>query len=131
MIKITNHINYTVKESGHVIKYKIINDTAYHVETPDKVVSILEEARQNKDIRLRLCYGDTDTGLDWSDVYDTMGYIGRSTGSIKVPLLIKTSRSSGGGALLDHCIIKIEQKHSNNSHYVEVYRHPQYHLPTK
>lgn len=113
--------------NGNEIKYKIKNGTAYHFQTPDVIVNILEEARQsNKSIRLRFCFGDVETGRDWEEVYDTTGYIGRSTGSIKIPLLLAKITSSGGGGLLDHCIVRIEKKIHGGS-YHEVYRHPNYH----
>lgn len=114
--------------NGNTIKYKIRNGTAYHEETPENIVQILESARaSNRSTRLRFCFGDVDTGRDWGEVNDIEGYIGRSTGSIKIPLLIKTVNSSGGGALLDHCIVRIERKERGDKSYTEVYRHPLYH----
>lgn len=114
--------------NGNTINYKIINGTAYHEETPDKIVNIIENARiSNRSIRLRFCYGDTETGRDWGDTIDQCGYIGRSTGSIKVPLIIKKINSFGGGAILDNCIIKVEQKHHGDKVYTEVYKHSNYH----
>lgn len=88
-------------------KYKEVNGTSYHVETPEAVIKVLESARANH-TRIVLDYGDVKTGESWGEVYDIAGYIGRSTGSIKVPLLIHNSRSMGGGAILDHCIIGIK-----------------------
>jgi len=121
----------TVSETlpnGNTIKYRIINGTAYHEETEDAIVLVLENARQsNRLIRLRLCYGDVETGRDWGESCDTTGYIGRSTGSIKIPLMIRGINSTGGGGLLDHCIIRIEWKERGYKEYTEVYRHPHYH----
>ena len=87
-------------------EYEIIDGTAYHKDTPDDVIRIIENARKHNQ-RIRLFYGDRVTGIDWLELYDTIGTIGRSTGQYKVPLLIKNSRSFGGGAILDHCIVKI------------------------
>ena len=39
---------------------------------------------------------------------DTIGTVGRSCGPYKIPLLIKNSRSTGGGAILDSCVIRID-----------------------
>ena len=114
--------------NGRVIDYKIIQETAYHIDTPDRVVMLLERSRQER-IRLRLYYGDKETGRDWCEVYDTVGYVGRSTGRIKIPLLIKTSRSSGGGAILDNCIVKIEYANKAKQGRRVLYQHPNYHLP--
>jgi len=113
--------------NGNTIKYKIRNDTAYHEKTPENIIQILESARtSNRLTCLRFCFGDVETGRDWGEVYDTTGYIGRSTGSIKIPLLIKTATSSGGGGILDHCIVRIERKEHDDKTYHEVYRHPKY-----
>lgn len=97
------YINETLS-NGNEIKYKVINETCYHIETPSLVVDILEASRQNK-TRLKLYYGDTKTGVLWGDVVTCR--VGRSTGRIKIPLAIKQSRSMGGEGLLDHCIVKI------------------------
>ena len=112
--------------AGHKIHYKIHDGTAYHKETSHIVVKIIDEARlSNRTIRLRFYFGDTNTGRDWEETYDTTGYIGRSTGRIKIPLLIKNIRSTGGPAILDHCIVKIEKKVGTK--YVTVYSHLKYH----
>jgi hypothetical protein len=133
MIKVSEYKDYVVESTGATIKYKIVNGTAYHIETPDRIIEIIEEAlHSDRTICLRLCLGDTVSGKDWGETNDVTGYIGRSTGDIKVPLLLKSKRSSGGGSLLDHCIIKIYivRGHTYCPSYHEVYRHPKYHLPT-
>jgi len=112
--------------NGNKIHYQVVDGTAYHKATPKGVINILEEARlSNRAIQLRFCFGDVETGRDWEEIHDTTGYIGRSTGSIKIPLLIKTPRSTGGGGLLDHCIVKIERRYGKKC--VQVYTHPKYH----
>lgn len=114
----------TLVKGANGIEYKITeNGTAYHAETPEEIIKVLETCRMLKK-RVRLFYGDTQTGRDWLEEFDTMGYIGRSTGQIKIPLLIKTVRSMGGGAILDHCIVRITVDGKDQ------YRHPSYHLPT-
>jgi len=100
-------------------KYKVINGTSYHKETPEAVCNILQRAMDNKD-RIRVFYGDADTGRVWLEEHDTIGYIGRSTGNSKIPLLIKNTRSLGGGALLDNCIVRITKG------LKDLYKHPNY-----
>lgn len=104
-------------------EYKIVNGTAYNINTSDEVIKILEDSRINKK-RIRIFYGDVNSGKDWMEINDTIGKIGRSTGKYKIPLLIKTSRSIGGGAILDHCIVKITIDKEI------VYQNPEYYLPT-
>jgi len=88
--------------------YKIVNGTFYKKDTADKVIEVLEQSREEK-TRLLFDFGDTKTGKSWGEVNDIRGRVGRSTGKISIPLLIKTSRSMGGGSLLDNCIIKIQE----------------------
>jgi hypothetical protein len=98
-------------KNGHSTTYKVYpSGTAYHIETPARVCEILENARTSNQ-RIQIYYGDAATGKNWNEENDTRGTIGRSGGSVKVPLLIATSRSHGGGAILDHCIVKIRDRY--------------------
>ena len=91
----------------------------YHKDTPERIIRTLEGSR-NCGERIRLFYGDTESGKCWNEENDVVGTVGRSTGPIKVPLLIARSTSSGGGAILDHAIVKIINKGS------VLYRHPSF-----
>lgn len=96
----------------------------FNNETSDGVKQCIEYCYNSK-LRVRIWYGDTDTGVSWLDEYDTMGTIGRSTGRQKIPLLIKNSRSSGGGGILCHCIIRIDVISSKRT----IYEHPLFYVP--
>ena len=61
----------------------------------------------NRQQRIRIFLGDTKTGKCWNEENDVTGYIGRSTGSKKIPLLINNANSLGGGGILTHCIVAI------------------------
>lgn len=87
--------------------------------TPQGVISAIVGAYHRGE-RVRLFYGDKQTGVDWGEEYDTMGTIGKSTGHISIPLLINNTRSMGGGALLDDSIVKITVDKR------VVYKHPNY-----
>lgn len=104
-------------------QYKIINGTSYDPRTPNEVVGVLENARQTR-TRLHISLGDSETGRDWLEEFETYGYVGRSMGPIKVPLLISNRRSLGGGAILDHCIIRIRVSAGSRV----LYKHPKYHF---
>lgn len=89
------------------IKYKVIGGTSYHEQTPDSCCKALERARK-EDLRVKLYQGDVETGRLWAEEWDTIGYIGRSTGTNKIPLLLAGKLSHGGGGLLDHCLLAVK-----------------------
>lgn len=103
-------------------EFEFVNGTSYHKDTPYAAISVLERARKEK-IRIRIFYGDKETGKDWMEWFDTIGLIGRSNGNIKVPILLKNKNSFGGGAILDNAIVKITIDKKT------VYKHPKYYLP--
>ena len=111
-----------IKKDSKEKKYRLVNDTAYSMSTLKEIIDILEESRVNK-TRLIFDFGDPVTGRSWQEENDTIGHVGRSTGVIKIPLLIKTNRSYGGGALLDHCIVKITSSIGKKV----LYKHHKYH----
>ena len=109
---------YRVSETG----------TYYHVNTPEAVINELEKARAFGR-RIRVFYGYTEAeagkedGTSWDEENDVVGYVGRSSGSVKVPLLIYNKRSTGGGAMLDHCIVGILGQGGG-----WLYRHPAFRI---
>lgn len=95
--------------NGNVIKYaRLPSGTCYHQETPDQVMRLLEKLQKER-TEVKIYYGDTQTGQSWHDEFDVVGRIGRSTGSIKIPLLVPEG-DCGGPGLLDHCIIRIDSR---------------------
>ncbi len=102
-------------------EYKVYNGTAYNKNTSNDVIKVLDMYLQgSRDQRVRIFYGDTKTGQDWNEEHDVIGYLGRSCGQFKIPLMISKANSSGGAAILDHCIIKITVEKRT------VYKHPKY-----
>ena len=102
----------------------IINGTTYHDDTPPAVIRILEANRQDRRAeRIIMEYGDTTTGKSWGKYGNCdEGYIGRSTGTIKIPLAIHNKRSLGGGGILDNRIIRITTARGKRV----LYEHPTY-----
>lgn len=92
--------------------YKVYEGTWYHADTCDNVIYALDYARKaERRVHVLFCYPEEkDVPKEWEskfsakeiwlEEYDTVGRIGRSCGEIKVPLLIKNSRSYGGGGLI-------------------------------
>ena len=106
-------------------EYKTINGTSFDVRTLGEIVDILEDARKSK-TRLHVSLGKTEgpeAGKDWLEENDVYGFIGRSSGSIKIPLLIYNRISRGGTGLLDHCIVRIRTSSGGRI----LWQHPSYH----
>jgi hypothetical protein len=106
----------------------LVNGTTYNDKTPQAVINILEQSRRTRQ-RLRIHYGHTEAtedhqaGRDWLEENDVTGHVGRSMGTIKIPLMIANANSSGGPGLLEHCIVKIRTAAGNTI----LYKHPNYH----
>ncbi len=81
------------------------NGTWFYQDTPEVVKTIINNSIGD-DRRLRIFYGDK--GKMWLEEHDVTGYIGRSTGSQKIPLLVNNRRSYGGGALMTDVIVRIQ-----------------------
>lgn len=113
--------------------YKVVNGTSYGDHTPDAVIRVLERAREDQTrIRIRLGFtehhedvlsGKAPLGRDWLDEFQCEGTVGRSGGTIHIPLLIHNSRSMGGGGILTDCIVRIIETRTKRV----LYSHPAYH----
>jgi hypothetical protein len=103
----------------------VVDGTTYKGSAPRRVIEILEANRINRGPRLRIWYGDAKTGAAWGDT--EAGHVGRSTGSIKIPLVISKRTSMGGGGILDACIVRIE--HASKARGGVLYQHPRFHVP--
>ena len=108
---------------GETAKRGGFSETWFHSETPEAVRRVLEKARRDGAI-VRIFTGDTETGRDWCEENDVIGKIGRSTGLLKVPLLVAAGEY-GGGALLDSRILKIQRVSDGKV----LYQHELYQAP--
>lgn len=79
--------------------------TWYDPDTNSKVIKTLESCRKDERV-IRVFYGDTDSGRAWLDEFDVVGRVGRSTGLMKIPLLVPVGEH-GGGSLLDSNVVRI------------------------
>ena len=96
--------------------------THYHADTPATVRQLIDSLIHTGR-RVRLFYGDSQTGRDWGEEHMVTGTIGRSTGNQPIPLMIASRHSMGGDCILCHCIVRLLVNGR------EVYRHPNYHQP--
>lgn len=86
--------------------FKEYNGFLFYEGTPEKVMSIISN-NHGRETRLRFWYGDKETGKSWNEENDVCGYVGRSTGTKKIALLINNVNSCGGSSILTDCIVKI------------------------
>ncbi len=91
--------------------------------TDPRVARVLEDCRR-RELLIRLVFGDTETGASWLDEHDVVGRVGRSTGSLKAPLLVRPGED-GGGAILTAWILAIVAWQDGRW----LYRHPSFRAP--
>ena len=102
---------YYVEREGLYFEVGIFIRRENKLETYDNVnealMSLIVRAWKYK-FRIRVFYGDIHTGRSWNEEYDVMGTIGRTTGNIKVPILLSRKNSNYGGALLLSSVIRVD-----------------------
>lgn len=106
--------------------------TWYQPGTSDLVKKVIDKALANQPTILRVFVGNSITGYDWCEENDVVGFIGRSGGILKSPLLLPVYRSGNslhpsdfGGAINCSSILRIIDVVSE----VELYRSPAYQMP--
>ena len=117
-------------KNGHSTTYQLIEDggqlpIAYHLETPQEVINVLERCRKNR-TRIKVYLGDIEIGRDWNEENYVTGYIGLSKGSeARFPILVHNERSMGGGSLMDDNILKIKESKGKRVLYCNpIYKAP-------
>lgn len=116
------YVNYM--NSGTWFKYgEDIRGEGWKYKENEKLWKVLSSL-VHSGRRVRVWYGDTETGRSWNEEYGVTGTIGRSAGKIAVPILIGNSRSCCSGALLDDCIIRIDDIKAKRT----VYRQDNFHV---
>jgi hypothetical protein len=107
----------------NVARYEGKEDvTRIFPQADGKMADILKDAMRSGR-RLRFWYGDIDTGKAWNEEYDVTGRVGRSCGKVKVPLLLRNSRSCGGGELSVSSIVRIDDIEERRT----LYKHANFH----
>lgn len=102
-----------------------LKETWFHLGTPVEVRRMLERYRKSGDA-IRIFYGDAETGRDWLEENDVVGFIARSCGTLKVPILLKHGSEAWGDTILDQCIVKLMDVASRKT----LWAHPKYKAPT-
>lgn len=85
----------------NVANYQVVEGTSYHRSVEPALIRVLEIARRAR-VRLAVTFS-------WSEDGPSRGYVGRSTGSVKVPLLVHNARSMGGGVLSAEDVVEVRE----------------------
>lgn len=97
--------------------------TLFDPDTAPEVTQILERYRKSEQ-PLRLVYGDIVTGKDWCEECDVVGIVGRSTGPLRVPLMIEFGQQGGSTILTTRVLVIIDPMTRRC-----LYKHPSYQSP--
>lgn len=92
----------------------------YNIGTPSGVINALTLSR-HCGARVRLFYGDPDTGEAWPGENDVCGYVRWSAGIRPCPLLVPTVRSVGGSAILTKNVVAVMTSPGHS-----LYAHPRF-----
>ena len=105
------NIIYYVEKNGMYFEVGIFlvreNKLEVYKNVNDSLMTILLNSYANH-FRVRIWYGDTETGRSWDEEYGVTGTIGRTNGNIKIPIMVNNSRSLGGRLVLVDSIIRID-----------------------
>ena len=81
--------------------------TYFDPGTDPRLARVLETCRRDGR-KVRLVLGDTGTGASWLDEFDVVGTVGRSTGLLKVPLLVEPGEAAGTAILCAHVLAMMD-----------------------
>lgn len=101
-------------------------DLYFDKETDIEAAMVLNSLWRSKK-RVKIYYGDKETGKNWYETYDIFGRIGRTTGTKKAPILVYSKRSYGGGLISTNCILAIRESSIKGAF---LYQHPNFVKPT-
>lgn len=101
-----------------------LNETCHHPDALPAVCKVIDRCITNG-TRVRLFYGDTDTGRDWGEENDVLGTIGRSAGPLKSPILVPKGEHAGT-TITEHCLVKLMDADTRRVLWV----HERYQTPT-
>lgn len=101
-----------------------INETWHDPRALPEVCKVIDRCIKNG-TRVRLFYGDTDTGQDWGEQNDVLGTISRTSGILKKPILVSEGECFGF-TILEGCLIKIMDADTRRVLWV----HERYQSPT-
>lgn len=97
--------------------------TWFAPETPVAIQKLVNRLIHSNE-KVRIFHGDRTTGRSWMEEFDVIGRVGRSTGTLKIPLLV-SEEDNYGRSLLEASIIRVIRCSDGKN----LYRHPGFHVP--
>lgn len=98
----------------------------FHPATPEPLRNALSSAR-SCGRKVRLYYGDPDTGQCSLATTNNVGWIGRMSGAVLAyPMLLSSLDAKAGLRILDSGVVRVQDLDSAG---MVIYEHPHYHLP--
>ncbi len=102
----------------------VLSAKTYFDPGTDPLVQRALERYRKSGKRVRVFFGDPETGRDWCEEWDVVGQIGRSGGTMKVPLLLPLGENFGP-AIMTSKVLRVMDVATNK----DVYRHVKYQVP--
>lgn len=106
-----NGKTYKVSDSG----------TYYYQDTPDDLIRELEKLQHSR-IKIKIIQGDQKTGQSWNEEHDNAGTLGRTTGPVKMLILLTNYNSRGGCIILTDSILQLRNFKTGHIFY----QHPKF-----
>jgi hypothetical protein len=105
--------------------------TKYYPGTDSGLIAFFED-QYSRDYeyrdRIRITYGNLETGESWLEEFDVEGKLGRASGRMDaLPILLHNRSSSGGGTIPTASILRITK---TTKPYEVLYCHPNYKVPS-
>lgn len=98
--------------------------TFFEIGTRHEVQEVLQRYMHKRDEMIRIMVGDPETGVDSCSEFEVVGFVGRSGGSMKVPLMCEPGEG-GGGPIPTSRVLRIIRARDGK----ELFRHPKYQVP--
>lgn len=105
---------------GDEAQYIQVGGLSFDPATPMEVAKLIA-GYVDEPVRIRLDYGNPETGESNSSEIDVEGYVRRSDGDVQFPVLLPTSRSSAGNPISCNIVVAIWGTDGSR-----VYKHPTY-----
>ena len=121
------YTKYFIVANGVCYQYATrLKDGTYEERDKADMARVIEacEYARNDLGRIRLWYGDVNTGRSWNEEYDVTGYIAKTLGNYNIPILINNARSLGGRAIFTDCIVRLDYTKTGKT----LYKHPKFYV---